>query len=102
MSKAYEMIDGKRIPMRYWKVKHSSKELSLMMICITKSLLFDLQEKNDIGSLKMLKEEIKLANKLLKIFGVRQLDKGITDKLEEAIKKIEDGCDMEILMGKKD
>jgi hypothetical protein len=97
MSKAYEMIDGKRIPMRYWKVKLSSKEMSLIMICITESVLFDfMQEQNDIASLKILKGKIKMANKLLKIFGVRQLDKGITDKLEGAIENAKHKCEVKL------
>jgi hypothetical protein len=76
--------------MRYWKMKLSSKELALIMICITESVMVDLcKNDEDLDSLKILKEKIHIANKIFKTLKIRQLDKQIMKTLEVAMKKLE-------------
>lgn len=95
MSDKYEVVNGERIPMRYWDLKLSSKELALVIICITESVLMNFVQEHDKGMdelafAKLIKGKINLSNKLLKTFKIRQIDKEAMGKLEEAIERLED------------
>ena len=82
--KDYELLDGKRIPLRYFKVDLSSRDIALVCICIASSFLYDFEFKQKDTKLSM--QKIDLFNKLSKVMGCKSVDLKVLEKLKEAMK----------------
>ena len=90
----HEVVDGKKIPMRYWDLRLSTQEIATLAVCITQSVFMDVvmmdDEMDKLAMTKLLKDKTDLVNKLFKTCKFKQIDKKTMGKFEEAIQHLED------------
>jgi len=94
MVSEHEVVDGKRIPMRYWDFKLSTQEITTLAVCITQSVVMDCvmldNAMDKLTMTKLLKDKTDLVNKLFKTCKFEPIDKKTMDKFGEAIQHLED------------
>jgi len=87
VEKDFEIIDGKKVPLRHFILDLDSQELGLLCICIAESFLFNAINKTE--DKEILLEKIDIFNRFAGVMGVEGVDPTLVEMLKEKIRGIQ-------------
>jgi hypothetical protein len=87
----YEILDGKKIPMRHWNVDLTTQEIALIVLSITESIM-PTQVLATVNRLSNVDQKTEIVDKFLKMMSIKGFDSDMKEKIKriaEFSKKLE-------------